>query len=226
MLDIDNAFSEWFPKLNFSLTDFQKRVIENVSENGNTLCILPTGGGKSVIYWMTALELSGITIVISPLTALIEEQAQKIEEQGYEVLKIHGGIPAIKQLKILSEFAKGKISPQFIFLSPEKIATDGYLEFCLRKRKSDIKLLVIDEVHCVSQWGMSFRPFYRRIPDFMDSLFGKESWCKVLALTATLNSKEILDICNFFRIKKENIIMKDLLMRNGIQLHVNKFKNE
>ena len=226
MLDIDNAFSEWFPKLNFSLTDFQKRVIENVSESGNTLCILPTGGGKSVIYWMTALELSGITIVISPLTALIEEQAQKIEEQGYEVLKIHGGIPAIKQLKILSEFAKGKISPQFIFLSPEKIATDGYLEFCLRKRKSDIKLLVIDEVHCVSQWGMSFRPFYRRIPDFMDSLFGKESWCKVLALTATLNSKEILDICNFFRIKKENIIMKDLLMRNGIQLHVNKFKNE
>lgn len=226
MLDIDNAFSEWFPKMNFSLTDFQKRVIENVSENGNTLCILPTGGGKSVIYWMTALELSGITIVISPLTALIEEQAQKIEEQGYEVLKIHGGIPAIKQLKILSEFAKGKISPQFIFLSPEKIATDGYLEFCLRKRKSDIKLLVIDEVHCVSQWGMSFRPFYRRIPDFMDSLFGKESWCRVLALTATLNSKEILDICNFFRIKKENIIMKDLLMRNGIQLHVNKFKNE
>lgn len=226
MLNIDKDFSVFFPKLKFQLKDFQKRVISNVVENGNTLCILPTGGGKSVIYWMSALELHGISIVISPLTALIEEQAKKIEEQGYEVLKIHGGISAVKQMQTLSKLAKGEINPQFIFLSPEKIATDGYLEFCLRKRKNDIKLLVIDEVHCVSQWGMSFRPFYRRIPAFMDSLFGQNDWCKVLALTATLNSKEIADICHYFNITKNNIIMKDILMRSGIQLHVNKFKNE
>lgn len=226
MLNIDKHFSEWFPQKDFKLYDYQKNVISNVVEKGNTLCILPTGGGKSVIYWMSSMELGGISIVVSPLTALIEEQAKSIEEQGYEVLKIHGGIPAIKQLKILTQFAKGEINPKFIFLSPEKIATDGYLEFCLKKRKSDIKLLVIDEVHCVSQWGMSFRPFYRRIPSFMDSLFGEENWCKVLALTATLNSKEIIDICNYFKIKKDNIIMKELLMRSEIQLHVNKFKNE
>lgn len=226
MLDIDKHFSEWFPQKDFKLYDYQKNVISNVVEKGNTLCILPTGGGKSVIYWMSSMELGGISIVVSPLTALIEEQAKSIEEQGYEVLKIHGGIPAIKQLKILTQFAKGEINPKFIFLSPEKIATDGYLEFCLKKRKSDIKLLVIDEVHCVSQWGMSFRPFYRRIPSFMDSLFGEENWCKVLALTATLNSKEIIDICNYFKIKKDDIIMKELLMRSEIQLHVNKFKNE
>jgi len=226
MLNIDKHFSEWFPQKKFELYDYQKNVITNVVEKGNTLCILPTGGGKSVIYWMSSLELSGISIVISPLTALIEEQAKNIEEQGYEVLKIHGGIPAIKQLKTLTKFAKGEINPKFIFLSPEKIATDGYLEFCLKKRKADIKLLVIDEVHCVSQWGMSFRPFYRRIPSFMNNLFGEDDWCRVLALTATLNSKEIIDICTYFRIKKENIIMKDLLMRSEIQLHVNKFNNE
>ena len=226
MHNLDKSFEQFFPKLQFQLKDFQKKVINKVINDGNTLCIMPTGGGKSLIYWMTALKLDGIAIVISPLTALIEEQALKIEEQGYEVLKIHGGISAIKQMKILTDFATGKINPNFIFLSPEKMATDGFLEHCLKKRKSDIKLLVIDEVHCVSQWGMSFRPFYKRIPSFLDELFGIDSWCKVLALTATLNSKEIADICRCFKISKKNIVMKDLLMRSGIQLHVNKFANE
>lgn len=226
MHNLDKDFEQFFPKFQFQLRDFQKKVIDKVINDGNTLCIMPTGGGKSLIYWMSALELGGTAIVISPLTALIEEQALKIEEQGYEVLKIHGGISAMKQMKILMDFAKGKINPNFIFLSPEKIATDGFLEHCLKKRKNDIKLLVIDEVHCVSQWGMSFRPFYKRIPSFLNELFGSENWCKLLALTATLNSKEIADICKHFKISKNNIVMKDLLMRTGIQLHVNKFANE
>lgn len=225
MHDIDKDFAIAFPKLEFELKPFQKKIITNVVDNGNTLCIMPTGGGKSVIYWMSAVELDGIAIVISPLTSLIDEQAMKIEEQGYEVLKLHGGIPAIKQMKMLTEFAKGKLNPKFIFISPEKMATDGYLEHCLKKRKKDIKLLVIDEVHCVSQWGMSFRPFYKRIPDFLDELFG-DNWCRVLALTATLNNREIHDICNCFKIDKKNIIIQDLLMRSGIQLHINKYKNE
>lgn len=226
MIDIDKDFSKLFPGLGYSLKDFQKKAISNVIDKGNTLCILPTGGGKSVIYWMSALELGGITIVISPLTALIEEQAKKIEEQGYEVLKLHGGINSLKQMKTLTKFANGEIDPRFIFLSPEKLATDGYLEACLKKRKADIKLFVIDEVHCVSQWGISFRPFYRRIPVFMDNLFGAGGRCKLLALTATLNNKEIDDICRYFNISKDNIIMNNVMMRNNIQLNVSKFNNE
>lgn len=226
MYNLDDDFKKYFPQLSFTLKDFQKKVISNVMDNGNTLCIMPTGGGKSVIYWMAAAELQGINIVVSPLTALIAEQAEKIEEQGYDVLAIHGGVPASKQMKTLCEFANGKINPQFIFLSPEKIATDGLLEYCLKCRKDDIKLLVIDEVHCVSQWGISFRPFYKRIPDFMDNLFGNESWAKVLALTATLNPKEVGDICDSFKIHKKNIVTQDLLMRSEIQLHTQKFSNE
>lgn len=201
-------------------------MISNVIEHGNTLCIMPTGGGKSLIYWMSALELGGISIVVSPLTALISEQAAKIEAQGYDVLAIHGGVSAIKQMKLLTDLANKKTTPQFIFLSPEKIATDGFLEYCLACRKEDIKLLVIDEVHCVSQWGMSFRPFYKRIPDFMNQLFGENKWCKILALTATLNPKELGDICNSFHINKSNIIIQDLLMRSEIQLHTQKFSDE
>lgn len=226
MLNLDKDFNEWFPKCKYSLSELQKRGISNVIKNGNTLCIMPTGSGKSTVYWMTGIELGGTSIVVSPLTSLIAEQAEKIKEQGYEVLAIYGGVPVNKQIKLLKSFASGEITPKFIFLSPEKIATDGLLEHCLKKRKDDIKLLVIDEVHCVSQWGISFRPFYKRIPDFMNTVFGKESWIKILALTATLNPKEINDICTSFKIKKENIIKQDLLMRSEIQLHVQKFITE
>lgn len=226
MLNLDNDFKELFPKQKFALYDFQKRVISNVVENDSTLCIMPTGGGKSVIYWMAAAELKGICLVISPLTALIAEQAQKIEEQGYETLVIHGGIDSMKQISILSDFANKKSNPQFLFASPEKIATDGYFEYCMKQRKDEINLIVIDEVHCVSQWGMSFRPFYKRIPNFLDNLYGEGKWARILALTATLNPMELTDICDSFRIKKENILKQTILMRSEIQLHTMKFVTE
>lgn len=226
MLNLDKDFKEYFPKLDFTLSDMQKRVITNVVEKDSTLCIMPTGSGKSAVYWMSAAELKGISIVISPLTALIEEQVQKIESHGYETLKIHGGIDALKQISVLSDFANGKTNPKFIFASPEKIATDGYFEYCLKQRKDEINLIVIDEVHCVSQWGMSFRPFYKRIPDFLDNLYGPGKWARILALTATLNPMELTDICDAFKIKKENIIKQTILMRNEIQLHVMKFVKE
>jgi len=226
MLDLDKDFKKFFPKYDFTLSDMQKKAISNVVERDSTLCIMPTGGGKSAIYWMAAAELNGICIVISPLTALIAEQAQKIEEQGFETLEIHGGIDAMKQMSIMSDFASKKTNPKFIFASPEKIATDGYFEFCLKQRSDEIRLIVIDEVHCVSQWGMSFRPFYKRIPDFLDNLYGEGHWARILALTATLNPMELTDICDSFHIKKENILKQTILMRNEIQLHVLKFVKE
>ena len=226
MLDLDCDFKEFFPAFNFCLSDIQKRVIGNVVDGYNTLCIMPTGQGKSVIYWMAAAELKGITIVVSPLTALIAEQAQNLRNHGYNAIEFHGGIDIQKQQELLISLATRQLTPDYVFLSPEKIATDGFLEFCLRSRKEDIKLIVIDEVHCVSQWGLSFRPFYMRIPDFLNTLFGEERWCRVLALTATLNPKELGDVCSYFRIEKNDIIKQDLLLRSEIQLHVMKFVDE
>ena len=226
MLNLDADFKEYFPEQNYMLSDLQKAVITNVVEQANTLCIMPTGGGKSTVYWMSGIELGGITVVVSPLIALIEEQATRIETEGYQTFAFHGGIEAKKQMELLTAFAKGELNPRFIFVSPEKIATDGYFEYCLKQRRDEIKLVVIDEVHCVSQWGMSFRPFYKRIPDFLNRIFGHDAWARVLALTATLNPKELGDICDAFRITRENILKKEILMRNEIQLHVKKFINE
>ena len=226
MRNLDADFQSMFPRMSFPLKPFQKRVIDNVITRKNTLCIMPTGGGKSIIYWMSAAELGGITIVVAPLTALISEQAEKIQEQGYSVLELHGNVDARKQMQMLKEVANGRTTPNYIFVSPEKISTDGFLEYCLKCRKDDIRLMVIDEVHCVSQWGLNFRPFYKRIPDFLSALFGEDSWCNILALTATLNPKEIGDICTSFRISNENILREDMLMRSEIQLHVDKLENE
>lgn len=226
MYNIDQDFQRWFPNMQFQLKDFQKKVISNVVEKGSTLCIMPTGGGKSIIYWMAGLACGGTTIVVSPLIALMEEQAQKIKEHGYKVLTLHGGVQSTQQVQLLTDYANGKFTPDFIFVSPEKIGTDGYFEYCLRKRYDSITLMVIDEVHCVSQWGLSFRPFYQRIPEFMNELFGPDSWCKVLALTATINHKELKDICESFNIDTEHILKDDILMRNEVQLHVKKFRDE
>lgn len=228
IFNVEKSFQMYFPNLasKFELKAFQKRVITNVISNGNTLCIMPTGGGKSLIYWMSGLILEGITIVISPLIALIDEQSEKLREQGIEVLTIHGSMDSKKQAKVLMDFANRKFNPKFIFVSPEKIATDGLFEYCITQRKEDISLFTIDEVHCVSQWGASFRPFYKRIANFIQKVYTEDEQPKVLALTATLNPKEVLDICDEFSILKSNIIKDNLLMRNEIALKVLKFSKE
>lgn len=234
MYNLDQELKNHFPILSkefevtkASLKDFQKQAISNVVEKGNTLCIMSTGGGKSLIYWMAGILMEGITIVISPLIALIDEQAEKIEGQGFNVLSIHGGMSSAEQEKLLLDLANVNITPKFVFVSPEKIATDGFFEYCIKKRKDEIKLLVIDEVHCVSQWGTSFRPFYKRIPDFIERVYGvQDDKPKVLALTATLNPKEVVDICTEFKIDKKNIIRENLLMRSEISLKVLRFINE
>ena len=228
MAQWDSDLKKFFPNIGFdSLHEEQKKVLSSVVNNGNTLGIIQTGGGKSLIYWMAALEMKGIAIVISPLIALISEQTEKLREQNYEVLELHSGIDALKQMNLIRDFANKKINPNFIFLSPEKIAIDGLLEEALKRRKDDIKLLVIDEVHCVSQWGMSFRPFYQRIPKFLDAIFGDyEQWCRILALTATVNNHELNDICSYFHIEKDNIIRQPLMMRGEIQLHIQKCQKE
>ena len=224
---IANEFKKYFPELakQFALKPFQEQVIYNVLQKGNTLCIMPTGGGKSIIYYLTGLISGGITIVISPLIALICEQEQKLKDLGVETLALYSDISAEKQFELLKNFAQKKINPKFIFVSPEKLATDGFLEYCIKCRKSEIKLITIDEVHCVSQWGLQFRPFYKDIPVFIKNVFGENN-PNVLALTATLNPKELSDITEAFNIEKKNVLKDKAFIRSEITLKVLKFANE
>jgi ATP-dependent DNA helicase RecQ len=157
--------------------------------------------------------------------SLIAEQEEKLLAQGIEVIAFYSGVNQEKQVEQLIKFAQGEINPKFILVSPERLATDGFFEHCVKIRKNDIKLITIDEVHCVSQWGASFRPFYRNIPTFIRDVFGGIQ-PKLLALTATLNSKELSDIINEFWIEKSNIIKDQSLMRSEIELKIIKVNTE
>lgn len=221
------VFEKEFPALasQFSLKPFQEKVINQVISNGSTLAVMPTGGGKSLIYWVSAKALKGTCLVVSPLIALIDEQAEKLTASGCNVLAIHGGMGASEQIKQLKAFAKGESNPDFIFVSPERMATDGFFEYCITLQKDNIKLVVIDEVHCISQWGFDFRPFYKHIPVFLNSVFSN-NWPKILGLTATINPRELIDITTDFRIAKKSIIKDDVLLRFDIDLKVEKLSNE
>lgn len=221
------VFESKFPvsSKQYRLKPFQEKVINHVLDEGSTLAIMPTGGGKSLIYWVASQALGGTCLVISPLIALIDEQAEKLRGEGFEVLAIHGGMGASEQMKALKSFANGTTTPQFIFASPERMATDGFFEYCLSLQKNKIKLLVIDEIHCVSQWGFDFRPFYKRIPVFLNDVF-KGKWPIILGLTATINPKELHEVCSNFLIEKRSILKDDVSLRFDVDLKVEKYSKE
>jgi ATP-dependent DNA helicase RecQ len=227
IIDAKEIFENEFSSLSneFTLKPFQEKVINHVINNGSTLAVMPTGGGKSLIYWIAAKALKGTCLVVSPLIALIDEQAKKLTKEGFEVLAIHGSMGASEQMKQLKKFAKGESSPDFIFSSPERMATDGFFEYCISLQKEKIKLIVIDEVHCISQWGFDFRPFYKHIPNFINAIFS-ENWPTILGLTATINPIELIDIITDFRIPKKSILKDDVLLRFDIDLKVEKLSNE
>lgn len=226
-VNIDQEFKRIFPSLasEFELKPLQKDAIKSVIDSGNTLCIMPTGGGKSIIYYLSGMLSGGITLVVSPLIALMCEQEQKLNALGVETLALHGGISTEKQFESLKNFAWKRINPRFIFVSPEKLATDGFFEYCIRCRNDEIKLITIDEIHCVSQWGLQFRPFYKEIPSFIEKVFSHNS-PKILGLTATLNPRELIDITESFKISRQNVLKDENFMRTEITLNVLEFQDE
>ena len=201
--------------------DIQENVINNLLAGNNSLCLMPTGGGKSIIYQVTGLQSGKTTIVISPLLALMKQQHKRLVEQGIAVLSYNSSIGDLKTqfTKLRKAFSENKL-PQFIFVSPEKILSDGYLEYLLKKHHSEIGLIVIDEAHCISQWGHTFRPAYKTIPNFIANIFGKIKTPPVLCLTATLNPLDKHEICTDLKITDENIFISKYLIRDNLHLTI------
>ncbi|MBN1875490.1 MAG: ATP-dependent DNA helicase RecQ, partial [Anaerolineae bacterium] len=204
----------------------QRRIIQSVLAGYNTLGLMPTGSGKSLCYWIAGKALGGVTLVIFPLTALMDEQAQKLEQHGHTVFTLHSGISTQKQYKELLNLYNAREVPDFIFLSPERLATDGFLEFVLQHIRECIKLVVVDEAHCISQWGLDFRPFYKEIPYFLRNIFDETPLPTLLCLTATLNPKDQEQICHDFDIEAAQVIRHDVLLRPEIHIQVIKVPNE
>lgn len=223
---IAQIFQEHFSSVGSEVRYTQRRIIHSIFEKQNTLGLMPTGSGKSLCYWIAGKGLGGVTLVIFPLTALMDEQALKLREHGCKVYVLHSGIDTREQFKELVALYNQNEQPDFIFLSPERLGTDGFLEFVLRRIRDQIRLVVIDEAHCISQWGLDFRPFYKEIPPFLDALFENRPWPTILGLTATINPKDREQICQDFKIKPECVIEHDILLRPEIHVQVIKVPNE
>jgi len=177
----------------------QEQAIRSVLAGNNTICVMPTGGGKSICYQIPALVLSGTTIVISPLISLMKDQVDALIQAGIPATFINSSLSYNEANKRIYEAKQGKY--KLLYIAPERL--ESY-EFVEDLKSMDIPLVAVDEAHCISQWGHDFRPSYRHIQQMVNSLPQQPN---VLALTATATPRVREDICHLLNIEARNTII-------------------
>lgn len=194
----------------------QAEAIASAIEGSNTLVIMPTGSGKSLCFQLPGLALEGMTVVVSPLIALMKDQADRLREQNHRVAVFNSAVSASEQKEAEEALVRGEI--EFLYATPERMADP---DFRLLLKTHPIDLFVVDEAHCVSQWGHDFRPEFLSLGAAIDDL-GRPP---VLALTATATSDVIEDILSQLRIRDAEIVHTGFY-RPNLFLRVRETKGE
>ncbi|MFA2691596.1 DNA helicase RecQ [Bacillus mycoides] len=177
----------------------QDETIKNVLDGKDTVCIMPTGGGKSICYQIPALVFEGTTLVISPLISLMKDQVDTLIQNGISATYINSSISITEANQRIQLAKQGHY--KLLYVAPERLDS---MEFVDQLIDMKIPMIAIDEAHCISQWGHDFRPSYLHIHRILDYLPEKPL---VLALTATATPQVREDICNTLGINQENTIM-------------------
>ena len=180
-----------------SFREGQKKIIDSIMAGRDVLAIMPTGAGKSICYQVPALMLSGITIVVSPLISLMQDQVKALNEAGIHAAYINSSLTEGQINKALSLAAGGRY--KIIYVAPERLETYGFLEF---SRQADISMVTVDEAHCISQWGQDFRPSYLKIVEFVDGLDKRPI---VSAFTATATEEVKNDILCILKLNNPDV---------------------
>ncbi len=183
----------------------QKEVIDASLSRKNTLVVLPTGGGKSLCFQLTALLQDGICVVVSPLVALMIDQVSALKSKNIRAMSIHGSMGENDLVEALDQCAFGNI--KLLYLSPERLRNPIV---CERLKTLPISLLAVDEAHCISQWGHDFRPAYRQIAQF-HNIINKPP---VMALTATATPKVKADIIASLELEDTQLIQTSFFRPN------------
>ena len=181
----------------FGLADFrpgQERAIRALLDRGAALAVFPTGGGKSLCYQLPALLLEGVTLVVSPLIALMKDQIDALRARGIDASRLDSSLPFDEQRSIEGRLRSGAL--RILYVAPERFNNERFLELL---RRVPIALFAVDEAHCISEWGHNFRPDYLKLADTARELGA----ARVLALTATATPQVVDDVCASFRIPPE-----------------------
>lgn len=205
----------------FGISSFrtsQENIINDVLSGKNCLVIMPTGMGKSICYQLPALAMEGLTIVISPLIALMQDQVSKLRTLGVDAGYINSSLSKEDRIRSYENLKRGKY--KILYVSPERFRKRAFLE-ALRDRK--VSLLAVDEAHCISQWGHDFRPDYTKISEFREILRKPVT----IALTATATSEIQKDIVRQIGLEESEIeVYNEGICRPNLFLDVRTFVDE
>ena len=179
-----------------SFRGIQEEIINSISENKDTLGLMPTGGGKSITFQVPALAKDGLCLVITPLIALMKGQVQNLRKRGIKALSIYSGMSRQDIITTLENCIFGNY--KFLYISPERLDTEI---FRTKLRKMKVSMITVDESHCISQWGYDFRPAYLKIAEIRELLPD----VPILALTATATPEVVKDIQARLHFRRENV---------------------
>ncbi|WP_027191868.1 RecQ family ATP-dependent DNA helicase [Fundidesulfovibrio putealis] len=197
-----------------SLRPGQTEAITRLLNGKSVLAIFPTGGGKSLCYQLPALALPGVTLVISPLIALMKDQIDFLKARGIAAERYDSSLDAQQSRDVLGRLRDGQL--KLLYISPERLANERFLQTI---RRADVSLLAVDEAHCISQWGHNFRPEYLKIARAAKEL----NIPRVLALTATADRETAADIARAFDINAGDIVHTGFY-RPNLELHASPAK--
>jgi ATP-dependent DNA helicase RecQ len=187
----------------------QLEVLESLEHQSRALAVFPTGSGKSLCYQIPALTLEGLTLVVSPLIALMRDQVEELLVKGIPAARLDSSVGREQNLQIWNEIKTGSL--KILYVAPERFNNERFRDVM---RRSKITLFAIDEAHCISEWGHNFRPDYLKLAAFAKEIQAE----RILALTATATPKVVQDICKAFEIpisaaiitgsRRENLSLK------------------
>jgi ATP-dependent DNA helicase RecQ len=183
----------------------QEAVCRAATDGRDVLLVMPTGAGKSLCYQLPAIARGGTALVISPLIALMDDQANKLTAAGLRVARIHSGLSRDEARQACRDYLDGSL--QFLFIAPERMRVPNFPEMLAKKKPS---LIAIDEAHCISAWGHDFRPDYRTLGDFLPALRP----APVIALTATATPTVQKDIITQLQLTQPELFIHGFRRHN------------
>lgn len=183
----------------------QEKVIDALTKKGAALAVFPTGGGKSLCYQLPALTFDGLTLVVSPLIALMKDQIDTLRRCGISAARIDSSLSQQELQQITNDMLSGSL--KMLYVAPERFNNERFLATLRRVR---ISLFAVDEAHCISEWGHNFRPDYLKLAETARDLGAQ----RVLALTATATPDVVTDICRQFHIPNDCAVVTGFYRKN------------